>query len=159
MLEDAERQYGMANHFICALIYFITFGKLDESLEEYMSFLHELIECIKVICKKWAEYLESSLESRSTLSYQTYAAQISSGPGTPKFHIAKDQLEYLSSLSFKWNEVAALLGVSRMTIYKYFMYMGGRGLARDNHFYADCTLTPVTRIKSEWAHFWASLIT
>ena len=41
------------------------------------------------------------------------------GSGRPRYEISKEQLEYLSSLSFKWNEIAALLGVSRMTIHRY----------------------------------------
>lgn len=115
----------------------------DESFKEYISSLCELIECIKVIYRKWTEYqtiLESSMESQSTLLYQAHEPQLSSGPGRPKFQIFKDLLEYLSS--FKWNEVAALVGVSRMTTYRYSMYMwgaggGGRRLARDSHVYAS----------------------
>jgi len=34
------------------------------------------------------------------------------------FDISREQIEYLSSLGFKWVEIAALLGVSRMTIYR-----------------------------------------
>ena len=41
------------------------------------------------------------------------------GPGRPRFDVSKEQLEYLSLLSFKWNEIAVLLGVSRMTVYRY----------------------------------------
>ena len=94
----------------------------DEELEDYVSSLRELIDCIKVIYRKWPEYqtiLDSSSESRNALSYQAHATRHSSGPGRPKFQISKDQLEYLSSLGFKWNEIAALLGVSRMTVYRY----------------------------------------
>ena len=39
--------------------------------------------------------------------------------GRPRFAISRDQLLYLASLSFKWTEIAALLGVSRMIIYRY----------------------------------------
>ena len=68
-----------------------------EELEDYVSSLRELIDCIKVIYRKWEEYqtiLDSS-GSRSTLSYQAQATSHSSGLGRPKFHISKDQLEYL----------------------------------------------------------------
>ena len=39
-------------------------------------------------------------------------------PGRPKYSISKEQLEYLSSLSFTWPQIAQILGVSRMTIYR-----------------------------------------
>ena len=38
--------------------------------------------------------------------------------GRPAFDISQEQLEYLSSLSLNWSQIAALLGVSRMTIYR-----------------------------------------
>lgn len=40
------------------------------------------------------------------------------GRGRPKFSISKEQLEYLASLSFTWPQIAQLLGVSRMTIFR-----------------------------------------
>ena len=44
--------------------------------------------------------------------------------GRPKFDIDKEQLEYLVSISFNWSEIAALLGVSRMTLYRYTIVIG-----------------------------------
>ena len=38
--------------------------------------------------------------------------------GRPRFDIGQDQLEYLSSMSFTWTQIASMLGVSRMTIYR-----------------------------------------
>ena len=35
------------------------------------------------------------------------------------FEIAKEQIEYLLSISFTWTEIAGLLGISRMTLYRY----------------------------------------
>ena len=40
------------------------------------------------------------------------------GRGRPTFDISREQLEYLASLLFTWSQIAALLGVSRMTIYR-----------------------------------------
>ena len=48
-----------------------------EELEEYVSSLRELIDCIKMIYRKWAEYqtiLDSSSESRNRVSYQAHAS-------------------------------------------------------------------------------------
>ena len=39
--------------------------------------------------------------------------------GRPEFEISKDQPIYLASLSFTWTDIAALLCVSRMTIYRF----------------------------------------
>lgn len=89
-----------------------------EQLHEYASLLIELIDCLKSIYQKWRQYGEV-LDSYplQDLSHQVPTCASSTGLGRPRFHITKDQLEYLSSMGFKWKEIAALLGVSRMTIY------------------------------------------
>ena len=38
--------------------------------------------------------------------------------GRPSFNIHRIQLEYLRQLNFSWTEIADLVGVSRMTIYR-----------------------------------------
>ena len=38
--------------------------------------------------------------------------------GRPRFDISKEQLLYLYSFSFSWSDIAKVLGVSRMTIYR-----------------------------------------
>ena len=42
----------------------------------------------------------------------------SKGRGWPHFLISRDQLEYLRSLLFTWTEIATLIGVSRITIFR-----------------------------------------
>ena len=37
--------------------------------------------------------------------------------GRPRFDISQEQLIYLHSLSFSWSQIAAILGVSCMTLY------------------------------------------
>ena len=63
--------------------------------------------------------LDSLITERPSVAYRAPISVPRNGPGRPRFDISKEQLEYLSSLSFKWNEIAVLLGVSRMTIYRY----------------------------------------
>ena len=41
----------------------------------------------------------------------------SSQSGRPRFHITREQLQYLQSMSFNWVQIATILGVSRMTVY------------------------------------------
>ena len=133
-MEGGERQYGIANRgytnyllerlelslSACSEILHRING--HSRLQEYSSMLQELIKFLKVIHRRWDEYgevLDSIQEVPATSS-------VSSGRGRPQFQIKKDQLEYLSSLVFKWKEIAALLGVSRMTIYRYYHCMQDR---------------------------------
>ena len=133
LIEGAERQYGVANinytEYIlerfefCIITVTSVLNQLrtDSSapIREYCACLGELTECLRTIYYKWEEY-EGILHSNqmSRMSYQAPVTH-SGSLGRPRFEISKDQLIYLSSLSFTWTDIAALLCVSRMTIYRF----------------------------------------
>ena len=76
---------------------------------------------LKLLHHRWEEY-DEILDSYPAVVQGGVScsapALVSSGRGRPLFQITKEQLEYLSSLGFQWKEIAALLGVSRMTVYR-----------------------------------------
>ena len=138
LVEEAERLYGMANNTyteyiierleICLttcsnLLRTLQLEVVNSQLEDYKVSLQELNDCLKLLHRKWREY-EGILDSYpadaySSVSYRAPLIRpVQLQPGRPKFEISKDQLEYLTSMGFKWNEIAALLGVSRMTVYR-----------------------------------------
>ena len=83
---------------------------------EYYSHLSQLLQCLRVISLEWQTYLEV-LELRTLQSAYTPGQVQLAAHGRPRFDISKDQLEYLSSMSFTWIQIASMLSVSRMTIY------------------------------------------
>ena len=137
LLDEAQKNYGIANHnytdcalermemalSTCSEIHHrLLVASPDAEMQDYCSTLDDLITQIRFIYRKWCEY-ENVLDSRtghlsSSMAYQT-GSRVSTTGGRPRFDISKEQLEYLSSLEFKWIEIAALLGVSRMTIYRH----------------------------------------
>ena len=91
-----------------------------EVLFRYATQLQELLECLRGIANLWQVHLdelESNLSASTTSSYQA-PVEDASGPGRPRFSITREQLQYLSSMSFSWTQIADILGVSRMTIYR-----------------------------------------
>jgi hypothetical protein len=82
--------------------------------EEYAECMDELFEHIQNILTSWREH-RMSLDLRMV---PTPICCHNGRRGQPKFEIHKDQVEYLVSLSFTWNEISMLLGVSRMTLYR-----------------------------------------
>ena len=52
----------------------------------------------------------------NSMKYQTSVSQ--AGKGRPHFLVPKEQLEFLHSVCFTWTEIAQLIEVSRMTIYR-----------------------------------------
>lgn len=66
------------------------------------------------------DYIDSEhANARSfEIYYQCPLSHVPGARGRPPFDISRDQLEYLSSLSFSWTQIASILGVSRMTIFR-----------------------------------------
>ena len=83
----------------------------------YKREIDELIGCLRSLLDQWKEY-RMLLDSTSFgFSYQAHVVH-TGRRGRLKFDIEKEQIEYLLSISFNWSEIAALLGVSRMTLYR-----------------------------------------
>ncbi len=131
LVEQSERQYGVANiryteyileRFEIAIVTatnvrdYLLEHETGVSVEEYCSSLNELVGCLRKLFYKWEEHQDIQQSHSTVLSYQ--APVQSPVAGRPRFVITKDQLSYLLSLSFKCTEIAALLGVSRMTVYR-----------------------------------------
>ena len=86
-------------------------------LSYYDSALHELLQSFRSMALKYERDLDTLLSMPHSTSYQTPV--LSTGrPGRPRFNISSDQLQYLSSMSFTWADIASMFGVSRMTIYR-----------------------------------------
>ena len=51
-------------------------------------------------------------------SYRALQMRVEGRRGRPRFDIPREQLVYLASLSFNWVQIASILGVSRMTMYR-----------------------------------------
>ena len=141
-LRSLQRQHGTANesfsHYALERIE-ISCGSLESVLHqmrttvaegnlsssesatvtEYCTLIAELIRHLHNSAQEWESYLDQLLQV-SLDSSTSYSAPTSTtlGPGRPKFQISHDQLQYLSSMSFNWTQIAEMLGVSRMTIYR-----------------------------------------
>ena len=84
----------------------------------YRGQLEELIICIQQIAIEW-QTLKDMLEARESSPNAYRAIAVPTGArGRPRFQITQEQLEYLYSLSFTWNDISEMLGVSRMTVYR-----------------------------------------
>ena len=88
-----------------------------QALTEYRSVVASLLEISQSLSQRSEARIDHIRASRAAYAYQSDT--VGDGRrGRPRFDVSKDQLEYLSSLSFTWTEIASLLGVSRMTVYR-----------------------------------------
>ena len=92
-------------------------GEERDVTEHYEQQLGELCSCLRQLRSQWEQYLENLDQRHVFMAYQAHVVP-ASGRGRPRFDITRDQLEYLSLLSFNWTQIATLVGVSRMTIYR-----------------------------------------
>lgn len=86
-------------------------------LESYSSKLNELLSCLRELSRQWQAHIDRCVRLSCTTSYSAPSIY-TSRRGRPKFDITREQLEYLSSMSFTWVQIARILGVSHMTIYR-----------------------------------------
>ena len=85
----------------------------------YRGQLEELTVCMQQIAIEW-QMLKDTLDANELSPHAYRAIAVPTGArGRPRFQITQEQLEYLYSLSFSWNDISEMLGVSRMTIYRY----------------------------------------
>lgn len=103
------------------------------TVQYYESLLNELLSCLSEVYSD----LEGQFDQVVSIPNTSYLPSIvqGGGRGRPKFDIKADQLEYLRSLSFSWTEISAMLGISRMTLYRrrieYGMLRDGRSIDYD----------------------------
>ena len=124
-LERIEIACGSLESVLYQLRTTVSEGSLNSSesatVTEYCTLIAELIRHLHSTAQEWQSYLDQLMQlSLSQDSSTSYSAPMSTavGPGRPKFQISRDQLQYLSSMSFNWTQIANMLGVSRMTIYR-----------------------------------------
>ena len=84
---------------------------------EYASRMIELIGYLRLLTNEWQSHVDIKERQTDTMKYKALVSQ-SVGRGQPRFLVPKEQLEFLHSLCFTWSEIAQLLGVSRMTVYR-----------------------------------------
>ena len=91
-------------------------GEDTSNLLEYVGDFQVLSHVLGSLLFLWEQY-EESLEPASYLNY-VLSLEHSGRHGRPQFIVSREQLEYLRALSFSWTDIASLLGVSRMTVYR-----------------------------------------
>ena len=82
---------------------------------------------LREISQEWNLRRDHHEQQRVLTSHSP--ALLPTSRGRPKFDVSKDQLEYLKSMNFTWTEIAELLGVSLMTIYRRRREFGMLGVA------------------------------
>ena len=109
----------------------------DTVLQYYKTSLDELLESLYGV----NSYLDSSLDSAMSAPYTSSTVR-TGARGRPRFNITVDQLEYLTSMSFSWTEIARMLGISRMTLYRRRVQFG---MAQQGRSISDNELTVLLR--------------
>ena len=93
-------------------------GVVLEALEQaacddYVTDIDQLIESLYIYLNKWRSHSE-----KLRLNVYQVSLIYTGRRGRPAFFVQKEQIEYLLSLFFSWNEISQLLGISRMTLYR-----------------------------------------
>ena len=90
-------------------------------ISDFILMLYVVYRHLRTTAHEWDLYLDEIYQhSHSAMYLAPTLSESQRRRGRPRFDISCDQLEYLylSSMSFSWTKIAAMLGVSRMTIYR-----------------------------------------
>ena len=85
--------------------------------EDYLIKLTELLSCLRELSQQWEAHNDRCMQLIYTTSYAASSIHTSSR-GRPKFDITREHLEFLASMSFTWTQIARILEVSHMTVYR-----------------------------------------
>jgi hypothetical protein len=90
------------------------------NIDTYMEMIREVSEICRTMSVKYEQRLDQIEATSAGTATVAYHPQLEPrmGRGRPCFDISREQLLYLSSLSFSWTDISNMLGVSRMTIYR-----------------------------------------
>ena len=103
----------------------------ERVVSSYATLLGELLECLEQVARtrEWESYLDTLQSGAQSNAYSAPQLYAVGRRGRPRFEVTSYQLEYLASLSFTWTQTAAMLGVSRMTVYRRRQQFGMLGSA------------------------------
>ena len=140
VISESQRQLGIANEeFVEYIVEKLETGLRnlnsilevfrngeEELLEEeereiaasYRRDISELISSVQTILSDWNVYQDTFDSDTQDQGFRFEVVHVPGRRGRPAFGIRRNQLEYLHSLGFTWTEMATLLGVSRMTLYR-----------------------------------------
>uniref|UniRef100_A0A1X7VS42 Resolvase HTH domain-containing protein n=1 Tax=Amphimedon queenslandica TaxID=400682 RepID=A0A1X7VS42_AMPQE len=124
-LIDSERQFGVCNerytHYVLEQLDYIeeTVTALMRALSR--AWLHQLcfqlsqlLTCVRSLKSQWEDYSDNIVRFIGIGCHSIHTGVA----GRPRFDVRKEELEYLKSLSFSLSEIAALVGISRSTLYR-----------------------------------------
>ena len=119
-LKECECQYGVCNSQYTSYVLeqfeflestcrtLIRILSQDFSGNAVTELLSDLLANIFILRSHWQSYSDAILRHNNV--YVRVPALIHTGVhGRPRFDVSKEEIEYLRSLSFSWNEIAALI--------------------------------------------------
>ena len=92
-------------------------SEVGDIIQQYVTELSELLHCMETLYCRWSEYCDEVVRQDLTHAYRT-PTECFGVKGRPRLCVTRNQLEYLKSLAFTWSEIAAIIGVSHMTLYR-----------------------------------------
>ena len=83
----------------------------------YLSKIESLVPILRLLYQEWQRYIEVRERLTESVSYSASAEHLSRRE-RPHFTITQEQLLYLRALCFTWTDIALILGVLRMMIFR-----------------------------------------
>ena len=93
------------------------YNSTDVALQRYRDQVDEILSICRSLSVTWERNLDRISNSTNDTS-TAHPPLLRSSRGRPHFDITGEQLIYPASMSFTWTDIAKMLGVLWMTIYR-----------------------------------------
>lgn len=115
MLSASERTCSL-----CVIFLLLFDCRKDEISHEIVDKLQTVLRQYEQFTRRYADVVQHIKEQNTDNRFrcQNEAANCEKLRGRPRFRVTKPQIESLREIGFSWTKIAALIGVSRVTLYR-----------------------------------------
>ena len=129
-LEVADRLVALSERICREFVFFLRIfeSRNCDISEDITELIKQLLKLYEGLTERYRERINWLEEDRDDNSFRCQPESVNEGNarsrGRPQFSISKSQIEGLRDLGFTWSKIAAMIGVSRITLHSRIRELG-----------------------------------
>ena len=129
-LEVADRLLALSERICREFVFFLRIfeSRNCDISEDITELIKQLLKLYEGLTERYRERVNWLEEDRDDNSFRCQPESVDEGNarsrGRPWFSISKSQIEGLRDLGFTWSKIAAMIGVSRITLHRRIRELG-----------------------------------
>ena len=135
-LEVADRLLALSERIFREFVFFLRMfeSRNCDISEDITKLIKKLLKLYEGLTERYRERVNWLEKDRDDNSFRCEPEPVDEGNarsrGRPRFSVSKSQIEGLRDLGFTWSKIAAMIGVSRITLHRRIRELGLEGETR-----------------------------